>query len=183
MEATRVIRPKKKEAVELLVSKLNSAKSVFLTDYSGLTVEAVTGLRRNLRSSNVEYLVSKNTLSRIAANEVGMSDIVPFLRGPIALAFGMDDPAAPAKVFKEFLKDHDKPAIKAIVIEGQYFDASRVDEIASLPGREELLARLAAALNSPITGLANSLQGILRNFVYALKAVEDKKKESEGAQS
>ena len=104
MLETKTIRPEKQEAVAQIVEKLSSAKSVFVTDYSGLTVAAITNLRRNLRKSKVEFQVSKNTLARIAAQQACRKDLVPHLEGPTALAFGMGAPAAPAKVLTDFLK-------------------------------------------------------------------------------
>ena len=180
METTQVnkVRPEKKAAVESLVGKLKSAKSVFLTDYSGLSVEAITDLRRSLRNAEVEYLVSKNTLTRIAAKDVGVDEIVPHLQGPTALAFGMGDPAAPAKVITEFLKKNEKPQIKSFVFEGKFFEGDKAEAIAKMPGRNQILGQLASTLAAPITGLAGALQGILRNFAYALNAVADKKRES-----
>ena len=177
-EAT-VIRPEKQEAVAEIAKKLSAARSVFLTDYSGLTVEAVTRLRRNLRKSNVEFQVSKNTLTRLAAKEVGFDDILPFLEGPTALAYGMGDPSAPAKVITEFLKTSEKPKIKAIVFEGKFFDAKETATLTNLPSREQLLAQLVGSLNSPMAGLVGSLQGVMRKLVYALEAVAESKKPSE----
>ncbi len=179
MLETKTVRPEKQEAVAQIVEKLSSAKSVFLTDYSGLTVEAITNLRRNLRKSKVEFQVSKNTLSRIAAQQVGFKDLVPHLEGPTAMAFGMGDPAAPAKVLTEFLKTNEKPKVKAIIFEGKYFEAKSMAEIATLPSREQLLARLLGSLNSPITGLASSLSGIIRKLAYALNAVAESKGKAE----
>lgn len=181
MLETKSVRPEKQEAVTQIAAKLSSAKSVFLTDYSGLTVEAITNLRRNLRKSQVEFQVSKNTLARIAAQEVGFKDLVPHLEGPTALAYGMGDPTAPAKVLTEFLKTNEKPKVKAIIFEGKYFDAKSMAEIATLPSREMLLARLLGSLNSPITGLASSLSGIIRKLAYALNAVAESKGKSEAA--
>ncbi len=178
MPDARVISSDKQEAVAHLVGKLSSAKSVFLADYSGLTVEAITRLRRNLRKSNVEFHVSKNTLARLAAQQVGYQDLIPHLEGPTALAYGMGDPAAPAKVITEFLKTNEKPKIKAIIFEGKYFEAKSLEDIAKLPTREQLLARLLGSLNAPVTGLANSLSGIIRKLAYALNAVADSKKSS-----
>jgi large subunit ribosomal protein L10 len=179
MQQTRTIRPEKEEAVGKLVEKFSTAKSVFLTDYSGLTVEAMTNLRRNFRKSQVEYVVGKNTLARIAAEKSGYQSIVPHLEGPTALAFGLKEAGAPAKVILDFLKTNPKPKIKAFVFEGQYFEADKAEQIAKLLGRQELLGQLAATLNAPLHGLANSLQGILRNFLYALQAVAESKEKAE----
>lgn len=181
MEQTRTVRQDKADAVVKLSEKFASAKSIFLTDYSGLTVEAMTNLRRNFRKSSVEYLVGKNTLVRLAAEKAGYQSLVPYLEGPTALAFGMKDAGAPAKVILDFLKTNPKPAIKAIIFEGQFFDAKQTEQISKLPGREEVLAQLLGTLNAPLYGLVNSLQGIVRNFVYALQAVAEKKEKSAGA--
>ena len=181
MSDARVVSTEKQEAVAQLAGKLSSAKSVFLADYSGLTVEAITLLRRNLRKSNVEFQVSKNTLARLAAQQVGYADLARHLEGPTALAYGMGDPAAPAKVITEFLKNNDKPKVKAIIFEGKYFEAKALEEIAKLPSREQLLARLLGSLNSPITGLANSLSGVMRKLAYVLNAVAESKKSAGAA--
>jgi len=182
MEQTRAIRTEKAEAVTLLSEKFTNAKSIFLTDYSGLTVEAVTSLRRNFRKSSVDYVVSKNTLVRLAAEKAGFDKIVPYLEGPTALAFGMKDANAPARVILDFLKSHQKPAIKAIIFEGQFFEAKQAEAISKLPGREEVLAQLVGGLNAPLTNLVGSLQAVLSNFVYAMQAYSDKKKEADGGQ-
>jgi large subunit ribosomal protein L10 len=179
MQQERVIRPEKQETVGKLVDRLTTAKSVFLTDFSGLSVEAITNLRRNFRKSNVDYIVGKNTLMRIAAEKAGYKDMIPHLQGPTAVAFGMKDAGAPAKVILDFLKNNPKPTIKAFIFEGQYFDANKAEAIAKLPSRQELLAQLLSTLNAPLYGLVNSLQGILRNFAYVLQAVADKKQSAE----
>lgn len=182
MEPTRAVRPEKAEAVTQLSEKFANAKSVFLTDFTGLTVEAVTNLRRNFRKSNVEYVVGKNTLMRIAAEKAGYGKIVPYLEGPTALAFGMKDAGAPAKVILDFFKTNQKPAIKAIIFEGQFFEAKQAEAISKLPSRAEVLAQLVGGLNAPLTNLVGSLQAVLSNFVYVMHAYSEKKeKESAGA--
>jgi len=182
MPDATVISSEKQEAVAQIAGKLSAAKSVFLTDYSGLTVQAITRLRRNLRNSQVEFQVSKNTLTRLAAQQAGYQDLVPHLEGPTAVAYGMGDPTAPAKVITEFLKSNEKPKIKAIIFEGKYFEAKSFDDIAQLPSREQLLSRLLGSLNAPMTGLANSLAGVIRKLAYALNAVADSKKAAGGAE-
>ncbi len=180
MEQTQVIRPEKAEAVALLSEKFASAKSVFLTDFTGLTVAAVTNLRRNFRKSEVDYVVSKNTLVRLAAEKAGYDKLVPYLEGPTALAFGMKDAGAPAKVILDFFKANQKPTIKAIIFEGQFFEAKQAETISKLPSRQEVLAQLAGGLNAPLTNLVGGLQAVLSNFVYVMQAYSDKK-EKEGA--
>ncbi len=174
----RVIRPEKAESVDSIAKKFSAAKSIFLTDYSGLTVEAITELRRNMRKSRVEYVVVKNTLARISARQAGCEAIVPHLDGPTAVALGMDDPVAPAKIISDFLKaDKVKPKIKACFLDGQLYEGAKAVELAKLPSRNELIARLLRAINSPATGMVQVLSAALRNPVYALNAIAEKKKE------
>jgi large subunit ribosomal protein L10 len=174
----RVIRPAKAESVESITKKFSAAKSIFLTDYSGLTVEAITQLRRTMRKSGAEYLVVKNTLARISARQAGCDAIVPHLDGPTAVALGMNDPVAPAKIIADFVKaDREKPKIKACLLEGQLYEGAKAIELAMLPSRDELIARLMRALNSPMAGMAQVLSGVLRKFVYALNAIAEKKNE------
>jgi len=182
MEQTRVARPEKAEAVALLSEKFASAKSVFLADFTGLTVEAVTNLRRNFRKSDVDYVVSKNTLARLAAEKSGYDKLVPYLEGPTALAFGMKDASAPAKVILDFFKTNQKPAIKAIIFEGQFFEAQQAETISKLPSRDEVLAQLAGVINAPLTNLVGSLQAVVSNFVYVMKAYSDKKEKEAAPQ-
>ena len=171
-------RPEKVAEVDRLTTKFAEAKSVFFTDYSGLTVADVSDLRRQFRQNNVEYLVVKNSLARLGAIKAGHDGVVEHLKGPIALAIGYEDPAAPARVIANFLKKHEKPAVKACLIDGDILDGSEAAEIAKWPTREELLAKLVGSLNSPITGLVYALSGVLRQLVTVLDAIRKQKEAS-----
>jgi large subunit ribosomal protein L10 len=171
--------PQKEAVVGEVADRLKQAKSVFLTDFTGLNVADISQLRRDFRGSKVEYRVVKNTLARLSARQAGMEEILPFLEGPTAFAFGMEDPVAPAKIIKAFVRGRETPKVKACLLEGQLFEGAAVDELANLPSRHELLAGLAAGLNSPITKLALTLQATLQNLVYALNALKRKKEETE----
>ena len=156
-------------------ASLNEAKSIFLTDFSGLTVEEVTRLRAEFRKQNVKYLVVKNTLARISAREHGFDVLVPYLHGPTALAIAMGDPVAPVRVIFDFKKDKEKPAIKAALLEGQLLDQKAAEEVRNVPSREVLLAQVASAFAAPIAGFVGSLQAIISNFANVLSQVRDKK--------
>ncbi|HHU52419.1 MAG TPA: 50S ribosomal protein L10, partial [Firmicutes bacterium] len=99
-------RPEKEAAVAEIQKKLSSSQSVILTDYRGLNVQEVTELRKKLREVGVEFKVVKNTLTKLAAKNAAIEGLDDLMEGPIALAFGYDDPVAPAKVLAEFAKDH-----------------------------------------------------------------------------
>lgn len=165
----------KKLVVEEIKGRLQKAQGAVLTDYRGLNVAEVTELRSKLRDAGIEYKVLKNTLTRIAANEIGLEGLATYLEGPTAIAFGSDDPVAPAKILAEFAKTHKALEIKAGILEHQVIDMDGVNTLADLPPREVLLAKLLGAMQTPMYGFACSLQGLLRNFVYVLDAVREKK--------
>ena len=115
-------------------------------------------------------------MTTIAAREIGLDDLVPLLTGPTAVAFGYDDPVAPAKILSEFAKTNRDLELKGGVLEGKVLDVDGVKALAELPSREELLAQVVRGMQAPIAGLVNVLQGTIRNFVYALDAVRKQKR-------
>lgn len=161
----------KGQVISEVREKLSSAKGVVLTDYRGLTVAQVTKLRAQLREAGVEYKVLKNTLVKRAADEIGLVGLDPFLEGPTAVAFGINDPVAPAKILNEFAKANKALEIKAGVVEGQVISLEGVQALADLPPREVLLAKVLGAMQSPLVGMANVLQGPIRKMGYALEEV------------
>jgi len=165
----------KKQMVEEIKERLQKIQGAVLTDYRGLNVAEVTELRNKLREAGIEYKVLKNTLTKRAANEIGLEGLDPYLEGPTAIAFGVNDPVAPAKIVSDFAKIHKALEIKAGILENKVIDDSGVKALADLPSREVLLAQVLAGMQSPMYGFAGSLQGILRKFVYALDAVREKK--------
>lgn len=173
-------RPEKVAVVEELKGKLSRAQVVVLTDYRGLNVQEITELRRQLREAGVEYKVAKNTLTIRAAREVDLPDLEQYLSGPTAIALGYDEPVSPAKIISDFARSHKELEIKGGVLEGNVIGIDAVQALADLPPRDELLAMVARAMQGPIAGLANALQGIMRNLVYALDAVREQK-EAAGA--
>lgn len=171
-------RAEKVAAVKELVDKLERGQGVVLTDYRGLNVKSMTELRTKLREVGVEYKVVKNTLALRAAQELDIQGLDDLLVGPTAIAFGYEDPVAPAKVLSEFAKSNDALELKGGVLEGRVIDVNEVKALADLPSREELLAQVLRGMQSPIAGLAAVLQGTLSKLVYALEAI---RKEKEGA--
>ena len=162
--------------VELLTNKLSKAKSIYFTDYLGLNVSDVTALRKKFFECNVEYLVVKNTLLKIASekNKIELSD--DLFAGSIAIALSYEEPVAAAKVIKGFLKDHELPIVKGLVFEGAYHDAGQFEKIANLASKEESLTVLAIMLNSPMQNLANVLSSSMVKVVNVLEAVKNNKK-------
>ncbi|RMF62558.1 MAG: 50S ribosomal protein L10 [Calditrichaeota bacterium] len=163
--------------VEQVAEQLNQAKSVFLTDFSGLNVEEMNELRRAFGGANVQYRVVKNTLARLSVKSAGCEELLDFLEGPTGIAFGMDDPAAPAKVIHAFSRKSDKLNVKACLFEGVLMDSERLQDLATLPSRPEMLGRLSGVLNAPLSNLVYSLNGLLSKLVYALDAVKRQKED------
>ena len=153
----------KKAVVEDLVETLKSAKSGVLVDYKGITVEDDTKLRSDLRSNNVEYFVVKNTLLRIAANQLGYNDLDPYLNGTSAFAVSTVDEMAPARVLNGFAKKHDNFTFKAGIFEGKVVDAQFVKSIAELPSKSVLVAMALGGLNAPITKFACVIDAIAKS--------------------
>ncbi len=169
----------KKAVVAEVTEHLKEANSVFLTDFTGLNVEDISELRRAFAGVDVRYRVVKNTLARLSVKESGCDELLEYLEGPTGIAFGYDDPTAPAKVIKEFSKKNENLKVRACLFEGVLFGEERVGQLANLPSRNEMLAKLSGVLQAPVSNLAYALNGVLSKLVYALDAVkEQKEKES-----
>ncbi|ADG81172.1 50S ribosomal protein L10 [Thermincola potens] len=168
-------RPEKEAIVSMVKEKLQNSQGAVLTDYRGLNVAEITELRNKLREAKVEFKVIKNTLTKRAADELGIEGLDPYLEGPTAIAFGMEDPVAPAKILADFAKTHNQLELKVGILDGKVIDKAKIKELAELPSKGELIAKVLGGMSSPLYGFAGSLQGILRNFVYVLNAVKDKK--------
>lgn len=154
----------KEVKVRELAEKLEKAQAAILTSYIGITVEEDTELRKKMREAGVEYKVIKNTLTLRAAKELGYGDIEKYLEGPVAIAFGYEDPTAPARVLADFAKTHKKIELKAGIVQGEIFDTAKVVELSQIPPREVLLAKLLGSFKAPLS-----------NFVYLINAISEKK--------
>lgn len=167
----------KSAMVSEIVEKLNTAASVVVVDYKGLTVEEVTELRKQMREAGVDYKVYKNTLVRRAAKEVEGEQFANFndelLVGPNAIAFGYEDPVAPARILKGFMdKNPNKINLKMGVVEGEFYDEAKILELAEIPSKEALIAKLLGSLQAPVS-----------NFVYLLDAIAKKNEETEATEA
>jgi len=165
----------KKTVVAEIREKLGRAQSVVLIDYRGLTVEEVTDLRNQFRKAGVEYAVLKNSMLTLAARDLGIRGLEDYLKGPTAVAFGYQDPVAPAKIITEYLKKNKKISVKCGMVDRKVVDQAGVTALAELPPREVLIAKLMGSMNAPITGFVGVLSGVLRKFVYAVEAVRKQK--------
>jgi large subunit ribosomal protein L10 len=171
-------RPEKEAAVAELTARLNASYGVIVTDYRGLPVKAMADLRRQLRAAGGDYKVVKNTLMRRAAVDAGVADMAPALDGPTAVVFTNGDPAGAAKALLAFAKQAGLPQVRAAVIGGKLFPGPRVQELATLPGREIMLATVIGAMQGPIAGLVMTLQGIIGALPATLQALAQKRETS-----
>lgn len=151
------IQQGKREIVEDIKEKIKSTNGFVVIDYKGLTVEQDTEFRKNFREQGVEYKVLKNTLVRIALNELGYTQFDEALNGPSAFAFAKQDSLAPSKVATEGIKKYNAMAVKCGMIDQKYVDAETVNKLATVPSKPALLSMLLSVLQAPIRGLAVSL--------------------------
>ena len=166
-------RPDKERLVAELKAKLDGAKALYYTDFTGLNVKRMTELRRRLRKANVEYVVIKNTLALRAVNESGL--VSTRLKGQTGLVIAKDAVAA-AKVLADFAKENDaRPAVKGGLLEGKALDVDQVKKLATMPSREQMLAELGAGLQSPLAAFAGALNGLLYMFAGALESLRTQK--------
>ncbi len=172
---------KKEEKIRLvseLQDKFEKAKGIVFTDYRGLNVEEITGLRKSLRSVAVEYKVIKNTLAKRAAEGTPVDAAKDLLSGPVGIAVGYDDPVLVVKKVLAFSKENEKLEIKGGVVEGGFCTIDQIRAIADLPPREVQLAMLVGAMQSPLRTMAGLLNATLTQFMYALEALKQKKESS-----
>ena len=140
--------------------KLGKAQGIIFAKYQGLTVEEDTELRKKLREAGVEYKVYKNSLTVIAAKELGLDGIESHLVGPLSVALGYEDPTAPARILNEFAKTHKKLELRAGIVQGEIFDAEKVTQLASIPPKDVLIAKLLGSFKAPLSNLAYLLNSI-----------------------
>lgn len=171
----------KHEVVADLSERLSEAKCLYLTDFTGLDVAAITELRRRLTNARVEYVVVKNTLARRALAGGPYEGLVEHLSGPNAFALSREDVVTAAKILTEFAREREKPRIRAGAIEGRVVSIDEIRRIAELPPRDQLLAQVVGAVRAPLAGLVYTLSGLLSKFVRTVDAMRDQKEALEGS--
>lgn len=174
-----VTRREKETALSELEEKFRKAQSAILADFQGLAVAEITNFRKMAREAGVEFKVVKNTLASIATKRVGIEGLDRFFEGPTGVAFGYEDPVAPAKVIDTFSKTGRREIpFKGGYIPGKLLGPDEVKALALLPGRKELLARVVGTLEAPIAGFHRVLAANLRGLAIALGRIAEKKGEA-----
>ncbi len=165
----------KSEKLAKIKSNIEKAQVAVVSNYKGLTVEEITNLRRSLQKEDGDYMVTKNTLAKIAIKDTPYEILSDVLTGPVAIAFGFKDQVAPAKVLSKFIKDSKKGEIIAAALDGKLLSAKEAKALADMPSKEEIYAKMLGSLNSPASGLVYTVNGVMAALTRAVAAVRDKK--------
>ncbi len=168
---SKMTKPQRQEMVEALKADLQASPNVYLTDFTGLDVLLMTELRRRLRGAGVKYIVVKNTLMQRALAENDVTELDEHLAGPTGVVLAGEDAISAAKVLTEFVKEHERPAIKIGFLDGKIVSPEDVERLAMLPSRDQLLAQLAGTMQAPVAGFLGALNGLLYQFVGAVEAL------------
>ena len=170
----------KKAIVTDISAEVANAQAIVIAEYRGVTVDKLTGLRKKARESGVYLRVLKNTLAQRAVKGTAFEGLAAQMSGPLVYAISVD-PVAAAKVIHEFSKGNDKFIVKGGAMRNQVMNVAQVEQLASMPSREELLAQLMATMNAPITKFVRTLNEVPSKFVRTLAALRDKQQEQEAA--
>jgi large subunit ribosomal protein L10 len=170
-------REQKREQSEQLRADFDGINTLFLLENRGLSVNEVNELRSKVRQSNGTYKVVKNSVVKLAIDGTDFASLTDHLTGPKALAWTSDDPVALAKVLKDFIKGHPELTMEQAWLEGQVLDSQQAVQIAEMPSRDELIAKLLYVLQSPIRRLVTALNGPVQNLASVLSQVADTKHE------
>ena len=164
---------KKIDIVDTATQRFQESSGIYFTKYTGLDVPSITSLRKSFSNNSVQFNVIKNTLTKIAAKNAGFEGkFDDLLNGQVAIAFS-EDPVAPARVIKDFLKENkDSLEVIGVFFEGELYDADKYKQLASLPSKEVLLGQFVSCLNSPMFKLVSTLNSSMSKVVFALKAIQ-----------
>ena len=143
--------PQKEQILQDTSQRIHEVRGIYLADFSGMSVEKLSLLRKKCREQQVQFRVIKNTLLKRAFNARGITELDAFLEGPTGLVFSTGDEMVPAKILADFAKEHEKPRIKAAVVDGRLFDAKAIAQLAALPSREVLMSQLLGTIIAPMT--------------------------------
>ncbi len=169
-------RSEKEQIIAEVAEVVGRARGMFFTNFSGLTVEQATELRREFYKSGIEYRVVKNTLIQKALESAtGYDRVYDKLVGPTGVAFAFDDPIAPARIIQKFSEKHNKLSLKVCVLEKEVYDGSRLSELAKLPSRKEVMAAVLGSIQAPLAGVPSVIQAVLRDLVSVVGEIEKKK--------
>jgi len=177
-----VTKQKKEEVIAELVDLFKNSKSVVFSDYQGISVKDVQDLRRKLRENDSKFKVAKKTLIKLAAKDAGFPEIPEeALEGQVGVAFSMGDEIAAAKTLYDFSKSNDAVKLLSAFMEGEALSKEQTLELAKIPAKDELLAKMVGSMKSPISGFHGVLYSLLRSFVGVVDSYRESKPDEEAA--
>lgn len=168
-------KPEKVAQVKEIAAALGSTDTYYFVDYRGLTFAEAEELRSKLAAADAGLRVVKNTLAKIAAAEAGVEGLEPFFQGPTAIVYCHGDPVRVAKAIQDFIREKRKGSVRGAKLQSTFLDATGIEKLAALPGREQLVGQLVGLITYPLTGLVNVLSGPIRNLAVVLLQIQDQK--------
>lgn len=160
----------KKQITQELSDRLSESGTIYLTDFTGLDVEAMTEFRARLAEEDVNYRVVKNTLALRALEGLDLPDVSEHFQGPTGLVLSREDPVSPAKVLKDFAEDHEeKPKVKIGIVDHRVVESEEISRLAELPNREELLGAIAGSVTAPVSGIV----GLLNRLLWSIGSIAE----------
>ena len=165
----------KKAVVEEITDQLNSSNGLYITDYTGMSVGDMGDIRTEFRKGDVRYKVYKNTLVQRAMETIGgYEELIPHLHDQNGFAFVEEELAAPAKVLKDYIKENDKPAFKAALIDGDYYGEEHLDTLAAMKSKSEMIGEIIGLLQAPLSNVISGLQAQGSNIAGAVQTIAEK---------
>ena len=165
----------KRAVLDEITENLKKSNAIYVANYSGLSVDEANQLRGAFRKGNVFYKVYKNKLMKLAMEKVGgYDDIIPTLTKQNGFAFVEEELSAPAKVLKDFIKDKNKPEFRAAIVDGEYFGEDKLDTLAAMKSKNEIIADVLGLLMAPINTVARAFNAQGSNIVGAVKTIAEK---------
>jgi large subunit ribosomal protein L10 len=169
-------RSDKEQIISEVAEIVRRSRGMYFTDFTGLTVEQATELRREFRKSGIDYKVVKNTLIRKALENVtGYDRVAEKLVGPTGVAFAFEDPIAPAKIIQKFSEKHSKLSLKVAVLEKEVIDGSKLNDLARMPSKKDMMASILGSVQAPLAGVPSVINAVLRDLVSVVSEIEKKK--------
>lgn len=167
-------KEQKVETVQEIKDMIQSSEAIYFADFTGLTVEEVNELRKDFYKSGVKYKVVKNTLTSIALKETDKyhdhtESLIEMLNGPTGIVSTSADPGVPAKILKKFFDKIERPKLKVAIVENELYDSKKLNNLASLPTKQEVLASIVGSLNSPASGIVGSINAVMRDLFSVIE--------------
>ena len=163
------------ETLTKIKSELEGIGALWVVDYRGLSVKEIQVLRNQIREADASMKVYKNTLMHLALAELDLPSLDAILEGPSAFVFAGEDPVASAKALKDFAKTNENLSIKGGMMDGAFLDKAQVEAVASLPSREELIAKLLGTINNPMSQIVRVLNGPMEAFARTVSQIAEQK--------